>query len=148
MLDGLARSGESGHIPAAATNAVAPTRVLLVDGHQVRLLGLREQLAATALEVVGQSGFGPFATHRARETSPDLVLVAAEQHASSAVATIQALAFPGAPWTVVGIADQHEPELLRKLMLAGARDVVLRTWSRVQLQQALTSARAADVRAA
>ncbi len=149
MLDSLARVREHpGHLPTAATTAAAPTRVLLVDGHQVRLLDLREQLAATALEVVGQSDFGAFAARRARETSPDLVLVAADQQASSAVATIQALAFPGAPWTVVAIAEQHEPELLRKLMLAGARDVVLRTWSRSQLQQALAAARAADLRSA
>jgi pilus assembly protein CpaE len=149
MLDRLARGGERpGHLPAAATTAVEPTRVLLVDGHQVRMLGLREQLTATALQVVGQCGFGAFAARRARETSPDLVLVAADQQASSAVMTIQALAFPGAPWTVVAIAEQHEPELLRKLMLAGARDVVLRNWSRLELQQALTSARTADLRAA
>jgi hypothetical protein len=33
-------------------------------------------------------------------------------------------------------------------MLAGARDVVLRTWPRVQLRQAITNAGAADLRAA
>jgi AmiR/NasT family two-component response regulator len=91
---------QPGHLSAAVTPAAAPTRVLLVDAHQVRLLDLREQLAATALEVVGQSDFGAFAARRARETSPDLVLVAADQQASSAVATIQALPFPGAPQNV------------------------------------------------
>jgi hypothetical protein len=37
-------------------NRGCTTVVLWVDGHQVRLLGLREQLTATALQVVGQSG--------------------------------------------------------------------------------------------
>jgi pilus assembly protein CpaE len=148
MLEWLDRGGEQyGRLPAAAAGAAALTKVLLVDGQQLRLLGLREQLASTSLEVVGQSNFGPMAVRRARETTPDLILVAADEQASSAVATIQSLAYPGAAWTVVGIAEQHEPELLRKLMLAGARDVVLRTWQRTQLQQALCSARAADLRA-
>jgi pilus assembly protein CpaE len=142
------RTERSGPLPAAAADVVAVTKVLLVDGHQVRLLGLREQLASTSLEVVGQSDFGPFAVRRARETAPDVILVAADEQASSAIATIQALAYPGAPWTVVGVAQRHEPELLRKLMLAGARDVVLRSWQRAQLQQGIVRARAADVRAA
>src|SRR5207253_3199799 len=113
MLDRLGRGGDhGGYIPTTAT-AVAPTRVLLVDGHQVRMLGLREQLASTALAIVGQSDFGPFAVRSARETTPDLILVAADQQAASAVATIQALAYPGAPWTVVAIAESHDAELLR-----------------------------------
>jgi len=149
MVDRRERGGERvGQVPAALAGTGTVSKVLLVDGHQVRLLGLREQLASTSLEVVGQSDFGPLAVRRARETSPDLIVVAADEQASSAVLTIQALAYPGAPWTVVGIAAQHEPELLRKLMLAGARDVVLRNWSRTQLQQALCAARNADLRAA
>jgi pilus assembly protein CpaE len=122
--------------------------VLLVDGHKVRLLGLREQLASSSIEVVGQCDFGSQAMRRARETSPDVILVAADREAASAVASIEALAYPGASWTVVAITEQHEPTLMRRLMLAGARDVVLRTWSRTQLLRALVQARTADLRAA
>jgi AmiR/NasT family two-component response regulator len=73
-----------------------------VDSHPVRLLALREQLASTDMAIVGQSDFGPVAGLRARQVSPDLILVATDEPAASAVLTIQALAHPGAPWTVVG----------------------------------------------
>jgi pilus assembly protein CpaE len=143
---------EEGIRPVAGAPAesapATPPRTLLVDGDQVRLLSLRRHLDSAHVPVIGHSDFGPPALLRAQETAPDVILVAVDGNATSTLLTVRALAYPGAAWTVVGLAEQLEPELLRQLMLAGARDVVLRDWDHGQLLHALESARSAGLRSA
>jgi len=120
-------------------------KVLAVDQNTDALAALRRALNFADLEIVHEAGFGPVALTWARTLQPDVVLVATEEPLARSLGTIQTLA-QGAPgWTVVALAARFEPELFRKAVLAGARDVVLRATTPADLRGALFGARRADL---
>jgi pilus assembly protein CpaE len=124
---------------------MTPLKVLLVGQNDESLAPLQAALACEELEISGPSAFGPAARTWANIVKPDLVLVVADEGVARTVATIQALTYGIPEWTVVALAEQFERELVRQAMLAGARDVILRTSSPVELREAVITARRADV---
>ena len=120
-------------------------KVLLVGHNDESLAPVRNALTSDELEIAGTATLGPAALTWAKIVEPDVVLVVAEESLARPVATIQALAHGDPEWTVVAMADQFERELVRQAMLAGARDVVVRTSATHELRQALVTARQADV---
>jgi pilus assembly protein CpaE len=120
-------------------------KVLLVGHNEESLAPLQVALTSEDLEIVATSILGPAALTWARIVKPDLVIVVADEGLARPVSTIQSLAYGDPEWTIVALVEQFEPELVRQAMLAGARDVLVRTSNRVELHQALMTARRADV---
>jgi pilus assembly protein CpaE len=122
-----------------------PLKILLVDQHPESLAALRRTLNEfSTLEVVGDAGFGPVASTWAYALEPAIVMVAVEDPIARALTTIQSLARGAPPWTVVALTGQFDREVFRRAVLAGARDVVLRTATPTELREALVEARRAD----
>lgn len=121
-------------------------KLLIVDQHPDAVAGLRRALNAFAdLEVVGDAGFGPVASTWAHTLEPALIVVSVEEPLSRSLSTIQSLARGNPKWTVVGLVSQFDREVFRRSVLAGARDVLLRSSSPTELHDALMQAHSADV---
>ena len=122
--------------------ADSPLKVLVVDQNKSSVAAIRKALAGSPdLHVVADTGYGPAALTWAHECQPDLIVVAADEPLVRAIDTIQLLTAPSdAAWVVVAIATRNDPELLRKLMLAGVRDVLLRAWSADELRLSMHTA--------
>jgi pilus assembly protein CpaE len=120
-------------------------KALLVGQDEENLPQMKEALAADDLEIIGTAGLGPAALTWARSTEPDVVIVVADESIARPVAVTQSLTLGDPRWTVVVLAERFERELVRQAMLAGARDVLLRTSSLEELRAAVTTARRADL---
>ena len=120
-------------------------KVLLVGQNDESLAPLHAALTCEELEIAGTASLGPAALTWAKIVEPDLVIVVADESLARPIATIQALVQGDPSWTVVVLAGQFERELVRQAMLAGARDVLVRTGNPQELRQALVTARKADV---
>jgi pilus assembly protein CpaE len=120
-------------------------KILIVDQHPDVVAGLKRALNAFGnLEVVGDAGFGPVASTWAHTLEPALIVVSVEEPLSRSLATIQALTRGNPRWTIVGLVSQFDREVFRRAVLAGARDVVLRTSSPSELHDSLIQAHNAD----
>jgi pilus assembly protein CpaE len=120
-------------------------KVLIVDQHPDAVAGLRRALNAFGnLEVVGDAGFGPVASTWAYTLEPAIIVVSVEEPLSRSLATIQALTRGNPRWTVVGYVSQFDREVFRRTVLAGARDVLLRSSTPSDLHDSLVQAHNAD----
>ena len=120
-------------------------KILIVDQHPNAVAGLRRALNAFGnLEVVGDAGFGPVASTWAHTLEPAIIVVSVEEPLSRSLATIQALTRGNPRWTVVGLVSQFDREVFRRTVLAGARDVLLRSSSPSDLHDSLVQAHNAD----
>jgi pilus assembly protein CpaE len=119
-----------------------PLKVLVVDQINSSVAAVRNALAGSIdLQLVADTGYGPVSLTSAREWQPDLIVVAADEPLIRAIDTIQLLtSVADAPWVVVAMATRDDADLLRKLMLAGVRDVLLRTWSPSDLRECMQTA--------
>lgn len=119
-----------------------PLKVLVVDQSKSSVAAVRNALARSAdLQVVADSGYGPVSLTLARECQPDIIVVAADEPLIRAIDTIKLLTSAAdAPWVVVAIATRYDAALLRKLMLAGVRDVLLRGGSPSELLASMQTA--------
>jgi pilus assembly protein CpaE len=120
-------------------------KILIVDQSPGAVAGLRRALNAFGnLEVVGDAGFGPVASTWAYTLEPAIIVVSVEEPVSRSLATIQALTRGNPRWTVVGFVSQFDREIFRRTVLAGARDVLLRSSSPSDLHDSLVQAHNAD----
>jgi pilus assembly protein CpaE len=119
-----------------------PMKVLVVDQNDNSVAAVRKALAGSVdLQVVADTGYGPVALTWARECKPDLIVVAADEPLIRAIDTIQLLTSAAdADWVVVAMATHDDANLFRKLMLAGVRNVLLRSWSPSELRVAMQTA--------
>jgi pilus assembly protein CpaE len=120
-------------------------KILIVDQNPNAIAGLRRALNNfNNLEVVGDAGFGPVASTWAHTLAPDVVLVSVEEPLTRSLSTIQSLSRGAPDWTVVGLVGQFDREVFRRTVLAGARDVLLRSSTATDLRDSLIQARRAD----
>ena len=120
-------------------------KILIVDQHPDTVGGLKRALNSFSdLEVVGDAGFGPVASTWAYTLEPALIIVSVEEPVTRSLSTIQALTRGNPPWTVVGLVSQFDREVFRRAVLAGARDVAIRSSSPLDLHASLIQARRAD----
>jgi pilus assembly protein CpaE len=120
-------------------------KVLVVDQHADAIAALRRSLNTTTnLEVVGDAGFGPVASTWAYTLEPSVIIVSIEEPLTRSLTTIQALTRGNPPWTVVGLVSQFDREVFRRAVLAGARDILLRSASASDMNDSLVQARRAD----
>jgi len=120
-------------------------KILIVDQHPETIGALKRALNSFSdLEVVGDAGFGPVASTWAHTLEPALVIVSVEEPLTRSLSTIQALTRGNPAWTVVGLVSQFDREVFRRAVLAGARDLVVRGASSLDLHASLIQARRAD----
>jgi pilus assembly protein CpaE len=120
-------------------------KALLVGQNEDALALLKEMLGGDDLEITATAALGPAALTWARSTEPDVVIVVADESFARPVAVTQSLTVGDPTWTVVVLADRFERELVHQAMLAGARDVLVRTAPVEELRASVATARRADL---
>jgi len=112
-------------------------QVLLVDEALERRLAIKRQLALTDYAVVGESGFGQEALLLVKQLRPDAVIVAFEEPLARPLRTIESLAVavPEAP--VIAVSSLSDGDSIRKAMVAGARDYVVKPFTQRKLADSI-----------
>lgn len=113
------------------------TRVLIVDDAAQNKAALQRLLAQASFTFAGEAALGPEAVAEVKQVKPDVVLVAVEDPVARALRTIEtlSLAVPGTP--VVAVSSLGERDYLRRAMLAGARDYLVKPITPEDLEKSL-----------
>jgi pilus assembly protein CpaE len=116
------------------------TRVLIVDEDLDSRVETRKTILRARLDVCGEVGFGTEAVTTAEELRPDVLLVAVEEPVTRPLETVEALAnvLPETP--VIFYASRSEPEAVRRAVIYGARDYLVKPLQAVGLAQAVIRA--------
>jgi pilus assembly protein CpaE len=111
--------------------------LLLVEDSAEERAAIKKLLLASELMVVGESALGTEAVAMARELKPDVILVSVEEPVVGALRTIEALnvVVPQAP--VVAVSSLTGRDYLRRAMLAGARDYLVRPLEAEELEKTI-----------
>ena len=120
-------------------------KILLVGQNAELLSDVRRVFNSfTEMEVIGDAAFGPVALTWARTLNPDVVFVAFDDPPTRALTTVQMLAQGNTAWTIVSLVSHFERDLFRKVVLAGARDVVVNGAGPEELRKTVAAAWRAD----
>src|SRR3989304_2174990 len=100
-------------------------RVIVVDQDQVARSEVQKMLALSGFAVRGEAGYGIEAVSLAKETEPDVIVIALEEPVIRALQTVEAVAdlLPQSP--VVAYSSIKDPASIRKAMLAGVADYLV-----------------------
>ena len=124
------------------------TQVLLVEEDGKERAALRRRLALADLAVVGESAFGQEAFNLARSLSPDLVVISMEDPVIRALRTMEQFAQSLPDLPILTVSTLGDSESLRKAMVSGSREYVIKPATAEKLQEAAESAvRSAEKRA-
>ena len=113
-------------------------RVLIVDDipetrdHLTKLLGFESDI-----DVVGAAGSGEEALRVAVELNPDIVLMDINMPDMDGITTTERLASAAPAAAVVMMSVQGEADYLRRSMLAGAREFLVKPFSSDELTSAI-----------
>ena len=113
-------------------------RVLLVDDHPLVLEGVRSSLLKhDRFEIVGEASSGPEAIHRARESSPDVVVMDFTMPGMNGLEATTCLRSV-CPETKVLILTVHEKaEFVREMIHSGARGYIRKSTSPAEFISAI-----------
>ena len=111
--------------------------VMLVDDMAESRAMLKKQLLAGDFDIVGEAGFGPEAIDLARELRPNVILIGVEEPTARPLRTLEMLALAMRDCPIVAISSLSDRESLRRAMLAGARDYLVKPLLAEDLRQAL-----------
>jgi pilus assembly protein CpaE len=117
---------------------MAKIRVLIVDDlpdtreHVRTLLGFEPDI-----EVVGQAGTGNQAVELAKQQRPDIILMDINMPGGDGIAASQAISKAVPNSQIVIMSVQSEADYLRRAMLAGARDFLMKPFSGDELVTAV-----------
>ena len=108
---------------------VKPIGVMLVDQDEDVRFGIRRLLAHTEASLAAESPFGTEAVARALEVQPDVICCGLEEPLVRPLETIEAI-LNVLPSTPVIVYSSHEDiDVVRKAMLTGAREFLVRPFS-------------------
>jgi DNA-binding NarL/FixJ family response regulator len=126
---------------AEKPNTNGPIRVLLADDHTMFRQGLAGILASYGgMEVVAEAPNDAEALKRARELSPDVVIMQVQMPFEKAIETLEALRSFSDPPKVVIVTMFESPRYLRGLTGVGASAYLLKTSSAEHLVAAIRAA--------
>jgi pilus assembly protein CpaE len=99
---------------------------LIIDQDVQTRFELRQVVRASGLTIAGESGFGVEAVTVADQTHPDVFVIGVKEPMERALQTMESLdsLMPETP--VVVYSDHGDIEIARKVMLVGARDILVR----------------------
>jgi pilus assembly protein CpaE len=120
--------------------------VFVVDQDPEARYQIEQMVPETGFVVSGQSGLGTDAVAQATDAQPDMILCAMREPLARVVQTIEALsrALPDTP--VVAYSDSAELDIVRKAMVAGARDFLQSPIKLDELRKSLGAALEAEER--
>ena len=95
-------------------------RVLIVDDHPAIRAGLRSDLSASGVEIVGEAGSGEEALHLMRELSPDVTILDVELPDFSGIEVIRRMKLAGLTTRVLMLSVHRTPATIRAAIKAGA----------------------------
>ncbi len=107
-----------------AVGATGP-KVIIVDPNEAGRTELQKTLAPSSIDVVGRTDYGKAAIALARQSKPDVLIVAMEEPVSRAVRMVESLAdlLPQSP--IVVYSSIKDFGNIRRAMLAGAKDYLI-----------------------
>ena len=115
-------------------------RVLLVDDHQVVREGLKRMLDLDKdIEIVGEAGSGEEALVKAKQLSPDVILMDAKMPGMGGIDAIRELKARQSPASII-ILTVYEDKYLAQAAEAGAVGYLLKDVSREELTRAIKAA--------
>ena len=97
-------------------------RVVIIGQEPNARAEIQKMLALSGFAVLGEAGYGMEAMTLARQTEPDVVVIAIEEPQIRALQTVEAMVdlLPNSP--VIGYSTVRDPNSMRKAMLAGVKD--------------------------
>lgn len=115
-------------------------RVLLVDDHQVVREGLKRMLDLDKdIEIVGEAGSGEEALVKAKQLSPDVILMDVKMPGMGGIDAIRELKARQSPASII-ILTVYEDKYLAQAAEAGAVGYLLKDVSREELTRAIKAA--------
>lgn len=111
--------------------------VLIVDPDLNSRADMKKALARGHFSLAGEAGLGIDAVTIARSTQPDVVLVAAEEPLMPCLQTVESLANALPETPVVVYSSLSEVDVMRRAVLAGARDFLLKPVSGQELTRSI-----------
>ena len=111
-------------------------RVVVIGQEPNSRAEVQKMLALSGFAVLGEAGYGMEAMTLARQTEPDVVVIAIEEPLIRALQTVEAMVdlLPRSP--VVGYSTVRDANAMRKAMLAGVKDYLV---SPVKEEELITS---------
>ena len=98
------------------------TRVLIVDDHILVRTGIERMLSETeGIEVVGQASDGEEAVQKARELSPDIVLMDVKMPGIGGVEATRKITRTNPAIGVIGLTASGDETFVQRLLQAGAK---------------------------
>ncbi len=121
-------------------------RVLIADEDLDSRSAIKRALPRAGLELVGETGYGTEAVSLALETRPDVIFVAVEEPAARPLDTADGLAnaLPNTP--IIIYSSLSDAESVRRGMVFGARDYVIKPVDAARLSEAAQVALAQEER--
>ena len=121
-------------------------RVIVIDQDQIARSEVQKMLALSGFAVLGEAGYGIEAVSLAKETEPDVVIVAVEEPVVRALQTVEAVAdlLPQSP--IVAYSSIKDPASIRKAMLAGVSDYLITPVREEELVNSIHNVMAAEER--
>ncbi len=119
-------------------NVQAPTRILVVDDHQVVRAGLVALLESEAdIDVIGQASDGAAAIEQYRELRPDVTLMDLRLPVLSGVEAIREIRRGDPAARILVLTTYDGDEDIHRALDAGARGYLLKDMSRKELLEAI-----------
>jgi pilus assembly protein CpaE len=114
--------------------------VMIIDEDPIFRQELQAMLTPARLAVVADCGYGVEAASLAEELKPDLILASIEEPLARAIQTVEAVRGirPNAP--VIAYSSSTELPLVRQVMRAGARDLLVHPFKVGELLSAIEAA--------
>jgi len=100
-------------------------RVAVIDQDLNSRSDINKTLAVSGFSVTGEAGYGIEAVTLAKQTDPDVVVIAIEEPTIRALQTVEALADMLPHAAIIGYSSLRDPSAMRKAMLAGVNDYLV-----------------------
>ncbi|HVX61296.1 MAG TPA: response regulator transcription factor [Pirellulales bacterium] len=121
-----------------------PTRLLIVDDHEVVRKGIANLLEGTDLEVVGMAASGNEALKVAQELRPDVVLLDIRMTEGDGLSTLEEMRQALPDCRVIMLSTYDNPTYIARANALGASDYLLKDTTREQLVGAINAVAAGD----
>lgn len=124
----------------------AKIRLLLVDDHPIVLDGLKSHLSAHAdLAVAGEATDGEQALRKARQLSPDIILLDISMPRLNGLEFMETLRRESPAARVIVLTMHDSPEYITQTIRLGARGYLLKDTSPAELIRAIKAVHAGEV---
>jgi len=117
-----------------------PTKLLVVDDHEVVRQGLASVLKDSAVKIVGEATTPEEAVRNCRKLKPDVVLLDVRLGTKDGLDVIRKLRTIAPPPRVIVFSAFDNPTYVARAVSAGAHDYILKTAPRAEILAAVTGA--------